>query len=115
MLLSKARVLEACEDQANDIEHSLSQIEAAQMVTKCKPQTYFHCGFTWPHKTLPCPAEGKHCRKCGTVGHFAKVCKKHRIIRGRSVPPPSPIWGYIVKIAHLLYITFLINCLGTQQ
>ena len=47
-----------------------------------KPITCFNCGntVTTPIKThvrKECPAIGKHCHKCGNVGHFPQCCKKH--------------------------------------
>ena len=44
-----------------------------------KPQqtrsnTCRQCGLVWPHKTSPCLAKGKTCRKCGKPNHFAQMC-----------------------------------------
>ena len=33
------------------------------------------CGYQWPHRNGPCPAQGQTCRKCGKLGHFFKVCR----------------------------------------
>ena len=39
----------------------------------------FACNFDYPHEGT-CPAKGKKCNSCGTIGHFAssKFCKKRR-------------------------------------
>ena len=42
------------------------------------------CGLAWPHKTGPCPAKGKTCRKCGKPNHFAKVCLTKSSTRPRQ-------------------------------
>ena len=41
--------------------------------TKCG-----HCGRSYPHEggREPCPAFKKSCHNCGTVGHYAKLCRK---------------------------------------
>eukprot|EP00795_Rhopilema_esculentum_P014355 gene14355-5400_t len=87
VLLSKARILEASDTQAKDIEESLMQVETAQLVRTPQLQTCFNCGFSWPHRTSPCPAKTQSCRKCGRVGHFAKVCKS-RAKQPRAVNDP---------------------------
>eukprot|EP00795_Rhopilema_esculentum_P015552 gene15552-6817_t len=87
VLLSKARILEASDTQAKDIEESLMQVETAQLVRKPQLKTCFNCGFSWPHRTSPCPAKTQSCRKCGRVGHFAKVCKS-RAKQPRAVNDP---------------------------
>eukprot|EP00795_Rhopilema_esculentum_P011693 gene11693-17_t len=87
VLLSKTRILEASDTQAKDIEESLMQVETAQLVRKPQLKTCFNCGFSWPHRTSPCPAKTQSCRKCGRVGHFAKVCKS-RAKQPRAVNDP---------------------------
>ena len=37
-------------------------------------KTCFSCGGSYPHLTY-CPAEGKECKKCYRIGHFARCCK----------------------------------------
>ena len=88
-LLSKARVLEASENQAEGMEQADTSAETIQLLQK-KHQKYKtqsrsshsaksssvcrQCGFTWPHKGSTCPAKGKTCKKCGKPNHFAKMC-----------------------------------------
>lgn len=36
-----------------------------------------YCGGAAPH-TTGCPARGKDCRKCGKIGHFARVCESSK-------------------------------------
>ena len=103
-LLSKARTLEASKLQATGIEQSLSSptTSSAQsdlvnrVSTQFKPghstrsrqqkQKCNHCGYSWPHRTSPCPAQGKSCNQCGKANHFAKVCRTHPM---SSQPHPS--------------------------
>ena len=89
-LLSKARALEASEAQARDIEVSLAKSESksVQVVTKRTSQKCYRCGFSWPHKTKPCPATDEICRQCGKTGHFAKVCKGRPTSQSHTVPQP---------------------------
>ena len=37
----------------------------------------FHRGGEYPHSTV-CPAQGKTCRSCSKIGHFASVCRPKR-------------------------------------
>ena len=36
--------------------------------------TCFRCGFDYPHENR-CHAEGKECRSCGLMNHFARCCR----------------------------------------
>ena len=51
-------------------------------------QKCYRCGFSWPHKTKPCPTTDAICRQCGTMGHFAKVCKGRPKSQSHTVPQP---------------------------
>ena len=85
-LLSKARVLEASENQAEGMEQAgvstdtLRHLRKKQLKPREQSQPHKstkvcrQCGFTWPHTTSPCPAKGKTCKKCGKPNHFAKMC-----------------------------------------
>jgi len=42
------------------------------------------CGGSYPHKRQ-CPAKGQRCHKCGTIDHFARVCRKSRRSSSRYV------------------------------
>ena len=89
-LLAKARSLEASEVQAAGMEQKLGQLEEVNHLTQqfrrmgrgpkqgqgTSPGTGTcrKCGLAWPHRVKPCPAEGKTCRACGKLNHFAKMC-----------------------------------------
>ena len=85
-LLSKARVLEASESQAEGMEQASVLVDTLRLLQKKQhksreqsqpprtPSVCRQCGFTWPHTTSPCPARGKTCKKCGKPNHFAKMC-----------------------------------------
>ena len=82
-LFSKARVLEASENQAEGMEQANTLAETIQLLQKkhhkykaqshssClkSPCVSHQCGFTWPHKGRTCPAKGKTCKKCGKLVH----------------------------------------------
>ena len=64
-LLSKARVLEASENQAEGMEQvgvsvdTLRYLHKKQLKQSQLPKSSKmcrQCGFTWPHTTSPCPA-----------------------------------------------------------
>ena len=108
-LLAKARAFEISEQQATGIEtealsrqtldnrdqetaHSLTrrvpprrqprkQSHHSSQREKRPSSTCGLCGGQWPHRNAPCPAQGKTCRKCGKMNHFARVC--------RSKPKPN--------------------------
>jgi len=108
-LLAKARAFEISEQQATGIETELlsrptldnGDQETAHSLTcrvpprrqpskpshhssqreKRQSSTCGLCGGQWPHRNAPCPAQGKTCRKCGKMNHFARVC--------RSKPKPN--------------------------
>ena len=40
-----------------------------------KPATCFNCGFDYPHRDKPCPAQGKTCSYCKKQNHFTRCCK----------------------------------------
>ena len=88
-LLSKARVLEASENQAEGMEQASTSVDTVQLLQKqqlkSKGQTgsscfqqdssvCHQCGFSWPHVSSTCPAIGKMCNNCGKPNHFAKMC-----------------------------------------
>ncbi|XP_060570045.1 uncharacterized protein K02A2.6-like [Ruditapes philippinarum] len=39
---------------------------------------YRNCGYECPHRGTPCPAKGKTCNMCSSVGHFARCCQKSK-------------------------------------
>lgn len=46
--------------------------------SKQKKECY-NCGGTYPHhKDKPCPAKGKQCHFCASIGHFASKCMKKK-------------------------------------
>ena len=66
------------------VEHGRNQHRRNQHknMNKSKPPdsnqpagTCYLCGNAYPH-TGDCPAKGKKCSACGTLNHFAKVCRK---------------------------------------
>ena len=88
-LPSKARVLEASENQAEGIEQASTSVDTVQLLQKqqlkFKGQTGSsrfqqgsgvcrQCGFSWPHVSSSCPAIGRMCNNCGKPNHFAKMC-----------------------------------------
>ena len=96
-LLTKARSLEASKRQATGMEKSLShtseevnRVHDKQRKPKgaksqqTRSSTCHQCGLAWPHKTGPCPAKGKTCRKCGKPNHFAKMCRTKSSTRPRQ-------------------------------
>ena len=40
-----------------------------------KPATCYNCGFDYPHRDKPCPAQGKTCSYCKKQDHFTRCCK----------------------------------------
>ena len=94
-LLGKGRAFEISDIQATGLEEALSSTQISESVnftrTHRKPHQFtrkrnntsngskshacHNCGGVWPHKTTPCPARGKDCRKCGKLNHFAKYCR----------------------------------------
>ena len=46
-----------------------------------KPTICPNCGYGWSasHRQN-CPARGKNCKNCGIVNHFAKVCRKPKLL-----------------------------------
>ena len=57
--------------------------------SKKTAQTCRNCGGEWPHTKTACPAQGKTCRACGKLNHFAKQChsKKRSDNQGAPVKP----------------------------
>ena len=43
--------------------------------SKKTAQTCRNCDGEWPHTKTACPAQGKTCRACGKLNHFAKQCR----------------------------------------
>ena len=41
-----------------------------------KPATCYNCGFDYPHRDRPCPAQGKTCSYCKRQNHFTRCCKQ---------------------------------------
>ncbi len=103
-VVEEARAHEASESQACDIEGATRSSEVNKISSykernyrrrtvgdqpksqsQIKPNTHStqkcqHCGRGWPHSggMANCPARGKTCHKCGTVNHFASVCRNSR-------------------------------------
>ena len=45
--------------------------------------TCYRCGFDYPHENR-CPAEGKECRSCGLMNHFARCCRNSASVSSRT-------------------------------
>ena len=88
-LLSKARVLEASENQAEGMERASTSVDTVLLLQKQQLKSKGQigssrfqqgsgvcrqCGFSWPHVSSPCPAIGRMCNNCGKPNHFAKMC-----------------------------------------
>ena len=43
-----------------------------------KPATCYNCGFDYPHRDKPCPAQGKTCSYCKKQNHFTRCCKQRQ-------------------------------------
>ncbi len=54
------------------------QRELSKKSEQVPPRECFRCGFSWPHKDQPCPAEGQQCNNCKKYNHFARVCRSTR-------------------------------------
>lgn len=109
-LTSKARALEASEQQAKGMEESMATSETVHRLgqrskkqlgesyqgKQALPQNSMSsnqcrkCGLNWPHTNGPCPAAGKICRACGKPNHFAKMCLSKR---AREVKPTASQGG----------------------
>lgn len=112
-LLSKARSLEASEQQASGMEQSLQQTTEAvnnlhlkRKSQPSKPRKWTkpqqkpphasqasqcrQCGRAWPHTQGPCPAKGKMCNKCGKPNHFSNVCYTNKQSRQMPAKHSSP-------------------------
>lgn len=100
-LLNLGRALELSEKQAKDVEDTGGEFQAVNKIKRKEenrqsrprdrrdtqsrnrrfgnkqgksPRKCGKCGGYAPHKN-PCPAQGKVCKACGKIGHFAHVCR----------------------------------------
>ena len=83
VLLSKARILEASDTQAKDIEESLMQVETAQLVRNPQLKTCFNCSFSWPHLLPLAPSRLK---VVANVGVLAILLMSVKATRNSRVP-----------------------------
>ena len=60
------------------INHTFSKQPTGQSVKNCG-----WCGRE-QHDRANCPAKDKDCKKCGTLGHFANVCRKTQTNSGNK-------------------------------
>ena len=121
-LLAKGRAFELSDIQATGIEEALSSTQISESVnfartgrkphpftrkrnnasTASKSNACHNCGGVWPHKTTPCPARGKDCRKCGQLNHFAKHCRSSKpSTKSETVSKPTQPRHTVHHVANL--------------
>ncbi|XP_064486087.1 uncharacterized protein LOC135398631 [Ornithodoros turicata] len=96
-VLERCRIKERSQEQFKEISSDERKSEACAAVNLLQRKTPHcpRCGYL-EHRTNYCPAAGKICSKCGTLNHFAKVCRnppeEHRtkhIMRGHTRKPAA--------------------------
>ncbi|XP_064458840.1 uncharacterized protein K02A2.6-like [Ornithodoros turicata] len=71
-VIETCRMRELSKQQFDDIQKEKDEVKEVHAVTK-RTRTCSKCGYT--HDKDACPAQGKECKSCGKLNHFASVCR----------------------------------------
>ena len=77
-MLIDGRKTEVSSAQASGMEETFQALKINEVGTK---NSCYKCGFSFPHKGKPCPAKQAICSNCGVKGHFAKMCRKPKLLQ----------------------------------